>query len=148
MADIEKSFKAKDVEEKLRRKYSVLLKIFVLISVLLVIWVVVVFLGGWLLDYGYDWAYFSVENWVLIVLLIIVVFIIVELVLFLHYRSVRDKLIGKPVEYISGRRVHVFTYPEDVEGGIFSKTYIEIDDKNILRLRTLMIPPEELWGGK
>ena len=35
-----------------------------------------------------------------------------------------------------------------VEGGIFSKTYIEIDNKNVLRLRTLIIPPEELWVKK
>ena len=35
-----------------------------------------------------------------------------------------------------------------MEGGIFSKTYIHINDKTILRLRTLMIPPEDLWGEK
>lgn len=146
MTDVEKISKDKNAEEKLRRKYSILLKIFALISVLLFLWAVVVFTAAWLLDYGYDWALFSVSDWFLIISLIIVFFVVVELIVFLRYRSMIYK---KPKEeYISGRRVHVFTYPPDVEGGIFSKTYVEIDDKNILRLRTLMIPPEELWGGK
>jgi len=146
MADIKES-KNKDVEEKLRRKYSFLSKIFVLLGVFLVIWVVIVFIGAWLLDYGYNWALFSVSDWVLIVLFIMVAFIIVELIVFLHYRSVKNKIVEKPrEEYISGRKVYVFTYPPGMEGGIFSKTYVEIDDKNILRLRTLMIPPEEVWG--
>jgi len=148
MADIKES-KNKDVEEKLRRKYSFLSKIFVLLGVFLVIWVVIVFIGAWLLDYGYNWALFSVSDWVLIVLFIMVAFIIVELIVFLHYRSVKNKIVEKPrEEYISGRKVYVFTYPPGMEGGIFSKTYVEIDDKNILRLRTLMIPPEEVWGSK
>ncbi len=148
MADIKES-KNKDVEEKLRRKYSFLSKIFVLLGVFLVIWVVIVFIGAWLLDYGYNWALFSVSDWVLIVLFIMVAFIIVELIVFLHYRSVKNKVVEKPrEEYISGRKVYVFTYPPGMEGGIFSKTYVEIDDKNILRLRTLMIPPEEVWGSK
>ncbi len=146
MTDIEKISKAKDIEEKLRKRYSFLLKIFVLIGVLLVIWAGVVFIAAWLLGYGYDWALFSVSEWVLIVLSIIVVLIIVELIVFFHYRSVKNKIEKPKEEYISGRRVHVFTYPPGVEGGIFSKTYIEIDDKNILRLRTLMIPPEDLWS--
>ena len=148
MADIKES-KNKDIEEKLRKKYSFLSKIFVLLGVFLVIWVVIVFIGAWLLDYGYNWALFSVSDWVLIVLFIMVAFIIVELIVFLHYRSVKNKIVEKPrEEYISGRKVYVFTYPPGMEGGIFSKTYVEIDDKNILRLRTLMIPPEEVWGSK
>ena len=148
MADIKES-KNKDIEEKLRKKYSFLSKIFVLLGVFLVIWVVIVFIGAWLLDYGYNWALFSVSDWVLIVLFIMVAFIIVELIVFLHYRSVKNKVVEKPrEEYISGRKVYVFTYPPGMEGGIFSKTYVEIDDKNILRLRTLMISPEEVWGSK
>ena len=51
-------------------------------------------------------------------------------------------------EYINGKRVHVLTFPHGKEGGIFSKTYIQIDEDNVLRLRTLLIPPDELWGKK
>jgi len=53
---------------------------------------------------------------------------------------------NKPVEYINGKKIHIYTSPKGTEGGIFSKTYIEIDEHNLLRLRTLMIPPGELWG--
>jgi len=151
MTDIEKRSKIRDIEEKLGKRTSFLSKIFVLISVLLVIWVGIVFIGAWLLGYGYDWALFSVSDWIIFVALILVIFIIIELIVFLHYRSVKNKRskIGEQEdEYVAGRKVHVFTYPQGMEGGIFSKTYIEIDDKNILRLRTLMIPPEELWGKK
>ena len=49
-------------------------------------------------------------------------------------------------EFIDGKYIHVFTYPKAMEGGIFSKTYIEIDTENVLRLRTLIIPPNELWS--
>ena len=51
-------------------------------------------------------------------------------------------------EFINEKKVHIYTYPKGITGGIFSKTYIDIDGHNILRLRTLMIPPGELWGKK
>jgi hypothetical protein len=71
--------------------------------------------------------------------------------MFFQYFSVKNKraIVEKPKEeFIAGKKVHVFTYPQGIEGGIFSKTYIEVDVDNILRLRTLMIPPEELWESK
>ena len=49
---------------------------------------------------------------------------------------------------IDGKKVYIFTFPKGAEGGVFSKTYIEIDKKNILRLRSLIVPPDELWGNK
>jgi preprotein translocase subunit YajC len=48
-------------------------------------------------------------------------------------------------ENVDGKKVIAFTNPEDAQGGIFSKTYIKIDDTYVLRLRELMIPPEDLW---
>ena len=40
------------------------------------------------------------------------------------------------------------TYPKGIEGGVFSKTYVELDNHNIVRLRALMIHPGELWSDK
>jgi hypothetical protein len=57
------------------------------------------------------------------------------------------KSLTKP-EFIDGKYVHVFTYPKGIEGGIFSKTYIEIDTENVLRLRILIASPNELWSNK
>jgi hypothetical protein len=47
-----------------------------------------------------------------------------------------------------GKRLHVYTYPPGVKGGIFSKTHIKIDGDTILNVRIQMIPPQELWGKK
>jgi hypothetical protein len=83
--------------------------------------------------------------------LIVIVFIILELGLYYHFYSYKKKRIEKgkiEPEYINGKRVHVFTFPHGQEGGIFSKTYIQIDEHNVLRLRTLLIPPDELWSKK
>jgi hypothetical protein len=34
----------------------------------------------------------------------------------------------------------------DAKGGIFSKTYIIIDEDRVLNIRYQMIPPNDLWG--
>ena len=49
-------------------------------------------------------------------------------------------------EFIDGKRVYVYSHPERMEGGIFSKTYIAIDKHSVLRLRSLMVPPNHLWN--
>jgi hypothetical protein len=48
--------------------------------------------------------------------------------------------------YLRGKKLHVYTLPEGSKGGVFSKTYVKIDEENILTLRYQMIMPEELWG--
>ena len=127
---------------------SRLIKLFLLITFLLIICVAIVFLGI-TLGSGHNWALFGIDTWIIALCAIFGFFIILELIFFFHFLSVRNKTIElqKPKkEFIDGKRVYVFTYPKGKEGGIFSKTYIEIDDDNILRLRSLMIPPKDLWG--
>jgi len=151
MDEIEVKTRLNETEEKLRQRYSRLSKIFLILGFLLVLWVLIVFIGARVLNYGYDWALLPVQNWVLLISIIIVVFIILIIMFFTHYFSVKKKLssVKTPkVEYVAGKKVHVFTFPPGMEGGIFSKTYIEIDDENILRVRTLMISPEQLWDKK
>ena len=53
----------------------------------------------------------------------------------------------QPVSY-EGKQLCIYTHPELSKGGIFSKTYISLDDKNLLKVRILMIPPEDLWCKK
>ncbi len=38
----------------------------------------------------------------------------------------------------------VFTYPREVEGGIYGETYISIDEKKVMKLRSLVVEPEYL----
>jgi hypothetical protein len=149
MAEIE--VKAENVElvDKLRNKYSMYAKLLFLIAIILFIWVIIVFLGASVLDYGYNWAGLSLEAWIITVSVIILIFIAIDFLFLSRFSSVKNKImeLGKPkIEFVDGKRVHVITHPKGMEGGIFSKTYVEIDEHNVLRLRTLMIPPEELWG--
>ena len=130
------------------KKYTTLFKLFIVIIFLLVILLSVVLFGVFVLGYGQNWAFISLDGWIIAVSLLSVIFILLEFLLYLNLSSLKKKRIElekpKP-EYIDGKRVYVFTYPTGVEGGIFSKTYIELDKNNILRLRSLIIPPEELW---
>lgn len=149
MSNREKTFEIRASEEKLLDRYSLLSKILILISIILVIWVVIVIIGTVVLGYSYNWAGLTLDTWMIVISTLLLIFIILNIVFYYHFSSVRDKRVEmekpKP-EFIDGKHVHVFTSPKGVEGGIFSKTYITIDDHNILRLRTLIIPPEELWS--
>lgn len=141
----------KKVEDKLRVRYSKLSKVFLVIAVLFIIWIVFVALGVFILEKGPDWALLTLDNWIYTWCVLIVVFIVLEVFFYFHYISVRKGRLEqekpKP-EFYSGKRLHVYTHPKGVEGGIFSKTYIHIDENSILRLRTLMISPGDLWSKK
>jgi len=139
------------VEDKLKARYSTLSKVFVAISILFIIWVFVVLLGIYLLGQGYNWALLSLDNWVYVLCALLGFFIVLEIIFYLHYNSVSKKRLDveKPeLEFTQGKRLYVYTHPKGAEGGIYSKTYIKIDENNVLRLRTLMIPPQEIWIKK
>lgn len=146
MDEIEVKIRLNEIEEKLRSRYSKLSKIILILGILLVLWAVIIFIGARVLDFGYDWALLSLENWILLISIIMIIFIFLIITFFAHYYNIKKKLssVKTPkVEYVAGKKVHVFTFPQGAEGGIFSKTYIEIDDENILRVRTLMLPLED-----
>jgi hypothetical protein len=116
--------------------------------IFVIIFVVIVFSGIAVFNQGYNWALISLQDWLTIACTIIGIFILLEIISYLHFSKFRDKRIDlekpKP-EYMGGKRIYVYTHPNGFEGGIFSKTYIQIDNENVLRLRTLIIPPGELW---
>jgi amino acid transporter len=151
MSDMQIQKDLQDIENKLSTRYSRLSKLSLFITILLIIGIVFIFFGTFILKYGYNWAFLNINNWIITISIILILLIIFELVFYFHFSAFRSKRKEqekpKP-EYIKGKRVHVFTHPKGKEGGIFSKTYIEIDEHTILRLRTLMILPEELWGKK
>ncbi len=141
----------RNMELKLLRKYSFWSKLFILIIILLIILLSIVFLGVYIFGYGHNWALFSLDAWIIVISLLCVIFIL--LVLFFYYNfssnvTKRIELETPKPEFIDGKKVYIFTFPKEAEGGVFSKTYIEIDKKNILRLRSLIVPPDELWGNK
>lgn len=149
MSEPQTQVELRNTEDKLRGRYSLLSKLFLIITILLIICVVIVFAGVG--SYGYNWALVSLNTWIIILCALIGVFIIFELIFYYHFSSLSKKRIELETpkqEFIHGKKLHVFTYPKGKEGGVFSKTYIEIDEHNILRLRYLIIPPEELFSKK
>lgn len=139
------------VKDKLGVGYSKWSKIFLVITVLFIIWVILIALRIYLFELDYNWALLSLNNWVYACCLLIGFFIILEVFFYLHYNIARDKRLiqekPKPQFYRSKRLYH-YTHPKGAEGGIYSKTYIKIDENSVLRLRALMVPPGALWGKK
>jgi len=139
------------VEDKLKARYSTLSKLFVVIAILFIIWVFVVLLGIYLLGQGYNWALLSLDNWIYVLCALIGFFVLLEIIFYLHYISVSKKRLEaeKPeLEFTQGKRLYVYTHPKGAEGGVYSKTYIKIDENSVLRLRNLIVPSQELWSKK
>jgi len=138
-------------EYKLLGKYSFWSKLFIIIIILLIIVLSVVFLGVYIFGYAYNWALLPLDVWIIVICLFCVIFILLELFFYYNFSSVvanRIELEKPKPEFIDGKKVHIYTHPTGAEGGVFSKTYIELDKKNILRIRSLIVPPNELWGNK
>jgi hypothetical protein len=134
-------------EKKLGNIYSKFIKLFLQLTVLFIIIAAIVLLGILAFGAGYNWALLSVDAWLIGLNVIVIIFILFTFLFYYHLVIIKKKIIErekpKP-EYLNGRRVYIYTFPSGMQGGIFSKTYIEIDKNNILRLRTLIIPPNDL----
>ncbi len=134
-------------ETKLGNRYTRFIKLFLLLTIIFIIIVAIVIFGIFIFGAGHNWALISLDAWLISVAVIILIFILLNIIFYFHFTSLQKKRIDlekpKP-EYIDGKRVYIYTFPTGKAGGIFSKTYIEIDNHSILRLRTLMIPPNEL----
>jgi hypothetical protein len=142
------SIKNKD-EEYLKNKYLKLSKIFLIIVIFYTVWIAFIISSVYFLGMGNKWAYLTMDQWVISSIVLFSFFIILEILLFLNYLLVKRKRIEaekpKPAEF-KGRKLHSFTIPIDSKGGIYSKTFIQIDENNILNLRYQMISPSDLSG--
>lgn len=149
MSEFQKNKEIFEFEKKIEKKYSNITKLIFLIGIILIVCFLVVFSGFFILDLDPNWAVISFENWVLTISTILGIFIILEILFYFRFLNL-EKQIRKDSqitpEFIDGKYVYVFTFPKGIGGGIFSKTYIEIDPENILRLRTLIVSPNELWS--
>ncbi|MBP1662055.1 MAG: hypothetical protein H6P94_304 [Thermoplasmatales archaeon] len=138
-------------EEQQRQRLLKAMKFFFLITILYSLWITLVIMGVYYLHLGNQWAYLSMEQWILTAIGLISIAIGVECVLLLQYILTKRKTQEpaepkKQKEYIQGKQVHSITIPMDAKGGIFSKTYILIDEDRVLNIRYQMIPPNDLWG--
>ena len=140
-------------DEKLKRRYLRISKLILLFAVIYLLWIAIVILGTFQLALGVSWTTFTVEQWVLSAIALFVVFIIIELLFFVRLSMMtlkkKQKQEGTTTkQFIKGKRVHTFTLPLGAKGGIFSKTYIKINDSSVLNLRYQITAPHELWGKK
>lgn len=87
------------------------------------------------------WALLTFSNWIIVTIIFIGIFIVLDLIFLFH--PVFKQFIpleeggGKP-EFIDGKRVYEYRYPEGEKEGVFSKTYIPVDDKTLVRVKTLL----------
>jgi len=138
-------------EETQKQRMLTASKIFFLLTLLYSLWIVVVIIGVYFLRLGNRWAVLTTEQWMLSAIFLISIAIGLEVVLLIRYALSHRKPLEpdepkKQKQYIQGKQVHNFTLPLNAKGGIFSKTYILIDEDRVLNLRCQMIPPNELWG--
>jgi hypothetical protein len=139
-------------EEKQKHKYLRVSRILFLFAMIYSLWIALLIIGAFYLELGNKWAVLTTEQWILIGIFIIAVIIGLEMILLLHYslskrRYLQPEHPPQPV-YLQGKQVYSYTVPVDAKGGIFSKTYIMIDQTRVLNLRYQMILPNELWGQK
>jgi len=143
------SKKADGTDNKLVIKYHMLSKIFIIISILFIVWISIVALGIFILELEPNWAFLNLENWIIAWCVMTVIFIMLEIIFYVQYTSKMNKIVeSNESEFVHGKRLYVYTHPAGTEGGIFSKTYISIDENSVLRLREVIISPNEIWSEK
>jgi hypothetical protein len=127
-------------------------KLFIIIIVLLLMWLVVVGSASMILEFDPLWTGISVGNWALVISALIGVFIVLDIVLYVKSEGPTTTFeVFQPItqstepEFKDGKRVYIFTYPVESKGGIYSKTYLEVDATHILRIRNQMFSSEDLW---
>jgi hypothetical protein len=140
-----KSYK-KD-EYKTLIKFKIISRLFIFLSIILFLWAIIVAAGVIINDMDPFWAYLSLENWVLLSIILIIIFAIIEIIYYIYTIKYSDKIIEfeevEP-ETIHGKKVYIYTNPKNAKGGVFSRTYIQICNDSVLRIRNQIIPPEEL----
>jgi hypothetical protein len=137
-------------EEKQKQRLVKVSKILFLCTIIYSLWIVFLIMSIYFLQFENKWAVLTIEQWILSAIVFISIAIGLEIILLLYYILSRKKYIPpeKQLILLEGKQVHNYTIPLNAKGGIFSKTYILIDEKRILNLRYQMIPPKDLWGQK
>ena len=132
------------------KRYRKLPTLFFLITIMYTLWVVVVITGIYYLNMEYRWAYLTMDQWIIGGCIIIAFFLVIDFILFFKTSryikpQTQPSTTSQPLIF-KGKQLQVFTYPAYAKGGIFSRTYIPLDEDTILQIRTQMIPAEQLWG--
>lgn len=137
--------------EKLKRRFLKASKILLLLAIIYILWIAVLIIGIYFLKLGSKWAILTIEQWIYSAIALFSFIIVLDIVFLLSNVVSRRKQVTqeKPQRVVlHGKQVHSYTIPIGAKGGIFSKTYIMIDETRVLNLRYQMILPNDLWGKK
>ena len=119
----------------------------VIYSILIVFFILRVYFLG----FGNKWALLTMDQWIISNIILLGIFFGLNIIFILHHYMVKKKRIEgkkpKPLKF-KGKKLHTYTLPTDSKGGIYSKTFVKIDENNILNFRIQMVPPYLLWGKK
>ena len=145
----------KNISESSMKKYIVLPKLFLILTVIFIMWIVVLLSGPLFGVFDPHWTGLSPSLWMILISILIAVFIIIDIILYAtphffisgsYYDLSYDPVEFPEIEQRNGKQVYEYTYPVGAKGGVFSKTYIQIDDQTVVRVRNQMISKEKIWN--
>ena len=141
-------------QSKLINSLILLPKLFLILTVIFIMWIVILLSGPLFGVLEPDWAGISSSIWMIIISGLIGIFIVIDIVLYATPMITKNQSMFSQtptvefpeIEKRNGKTVYEYTYPSGKLGGVFSKTYITIDDETIIRVRNQMISKEQLWN--
>jgi len=142
---------SKTPPKKNQRIYSKLSKVIFFTTLVFILWMIVVILGIYYLNWGYRWSGLNLFEWCIIGCVFFTLCIIIQLYILLKTKRYVQEYAPQPVEQsglsFKGKQLYSYTYPSNAKGGFFSKTYILLDENTIIQIRTQILKPEQLWGS-
>jgi len=140
--------------KKMMRNLLLLPKVFLILTVIFIMWVFILLSPPMFGVFDPDWAGLSPSLWLILLSVLIGVFIVIDIILYatpsFFATDLGSDSGAQPVEFPEveqrmGKDVYEFTYPVGAKGGVFSKTYIQIKDNAIIRVRNQMIKKDDVW---
>ena len=149
----EKKMQTATISKKNRSFAIVLPKLFLILAVVFSMWIVLVLSGQMFLDYGSTWTGLPLSFWLMLISILFAAFIAIDILIYANPKFLAsfdmhldESSQTSPFEIKNGKRIYEFTIPKDVKGGLFSKTYIPIDEETVVRIRHQIVPDKKLWN--
>lgn len=137
----------------------------IVICLIYFLWVGIVFSTVFLAGLPYRWAGLSFDEWAYVGLALFSILIALEVILLAYYWYVsqggtltraavftpvsEEKVeAGKPEKEVKEKTMVTFTYPKDVEGGVFTSNYIDVSEDTVLKMRQMLVRACMLCGKR
>lgn len=118
-------------------------------------WIVLILSGELFLEGSLNWTVFPLSTWLLAISIIFGIFIIIDTILYAYPKQIiyaetfsETHRMPSLVDIKEGKEIYDYKFPKNVVGGLFSKTFIPIDDKTVLRLRHQLISEDMMRNNE